>query len=111
MANLTLGFAGFGSLQTTLNPNCETQFSTQQDAMNTQYYQNPSAALLNHSEFAIGNQAFESQMNEQLPPSYGWEDQNPSCDSLPNPLERLLEGVDREILAYCSWLDGRNSTN
>ncbi|KAG5237549.1 hypothetical protein OIU76_012321 [Salix suchowensis] len=108
MASLTVGVAGFESSQTISNPDCEMLFSFQQDAMDTQYYQNPESAQLNHSGYTAGNQTFDGQMNAPLPPLYGWEDQNIFCNSHPRPLERLLEEVDKEIFTYCSWPDSGN---
>ncbi|KDP44920.1 hypothetical protein JCGZ_01420 [Jatropha curcas] len=106
MANLTVGIASRGSSQTISNPNC----SSLQDAINMQYFQNQPAAQVNNAGYATGNQAFDSQMNVQLP-GYEWEDQNLFCDSHPNSLERLLEVVDQEFSPYCAWLDSGNNAN
>lgn len=108
MANLSVGIVSRGSSQTTSNPNCEIQNYSLQDAINMQYYQNQPAAPLNVSGYASGNQAFNSQMNAELPPIYEWEDQNPFCESHPYTLDRLLEGADQEVFPYCSWLDTGN---
>ncbi|KAJ9160152.1 hypothetical protein P3X46_025582 [Hevea brasiliensis] len=108
MANLTVGIASHGSSQTTSNPNCEKQICSFQDAINMQYYQNLPVEQVNNSGYATGNQSFNSQVNVQLPSLYEWEDQNPFCESHPNPLDRLLEGVD---FPYCSWLDSGNNAN
>ncbi|KAJ6720473.1 LOB DOMAIN CONTAINING PROTEIN [Salix viminalis] len=108
MASVTVGVAGFESSQTISNPDCEMLFSFQQDAMDTQYYQNPESAQLNHSGYTAGNQTFDGQMNAPLPPLYGWEDHNIFFNSHPRPLERLLEEVDKEIFTYCSWPDSGN---
>ncbi|KAF2296103.1 hypothetical protein P3X46_014274 [Hevea brasiliensis] len=111
MASLTVGIASHGSSQTTSTPNCEIQISSLQDAINMKYYENQSAAQVNNSGYATGNQASDSQMDAQLPPFYEWEHQNPSCESHPNSLDRLLEEVEQEIFPYCSWFDSGNNAN
>ncbi|RVX13590.1 LOB domain-containing protein 33 [Vitis vinifera] len=58
-----------------------------------------------HAGNATANQAFDSLMNEQPPPLYGWENQNFFCDSDATPLERLFEGIDQEFSAYYPWSD------
>jgi hypothetical protein len=60
--------------------NFEMLFSFQQDAINTQHYQNPQSAQLNHSGYTTGNQTFDGQMKAPLPSLYGWEDQNSFCN-------------------------------
>ncbi|OAY46126.1 hypothetical protein MANES_07G118600v8 [Manihot esculenta] len=111
MANFTVGIASCGSSQTTSNPNCEMRISSLQDAINMQYYQNQSAAQANNSGYVTGNQAFDSQMDAQLSLMHEWEEPNPSCQSHPNPLDRLLEDLDQDIFPFCPWLDSGNTAN
>ncbi|KAJ9684318.1 hypothetical protein PVL29_016682 [Vitis rotundifolia] len=89
----------------TNNLNTGLQFSSQTDALNMQDYLNQQALLLSHAGNATANQAFDSLMNEQPPPLYGWENQNLFCDSDTTPLERLFEGIDQEFSAYHPWFD------
>ncbi|EEF38131.1 LOB domain-containing protein 33 [Ricinus communis] len=109
MTNLAVGIASCENPQATLNPRCEMQFSSLQDAMIPEYYQNPQDTQVNNSGYTTGNETLDSQMNVELPPLYEWEDQDPFCDFHPNCLDRLLEGVDQEIFPYWSWLDSANN--
>ena len=81
------------------------QFSSQNDDVNMQDYLNQQALLLSHAENATASLDFDSLMNEQPPPLYGWENQNLFGDFDGTPLERLFEGIDQEFSAYYPWLD------
>lgn len=111
MANLGVGVPSWRNSPVPGNPsNFGPQFSGS-DAMNVQFYLNHQQdPLLPQAEAATTTnlQALESSMNEEFPPIYGWEDQNPFCDNYPNLLERHFEGVDREAFSSCSWLNGGN---
>ncbi|XP_055959871.1 LOB domain-containing protein 29-like [Mercurialis annua] len=104
IANLTVGIASHGSSQTAMNSNSDIQVSSLQDAMIAEYYQN------NISAYTAENQAFDNQMNIELPPLYELEDQVPFCDFSPNSLDSLLAS-DQEIFPYYLPLDsGKNTT-
>lgn len=106
MTNLGVGFPGWRS---SLAPDDSCDFGPQiseNDAMNMQFYLNHQQdPLLPQAETATtaNLQTLESSMNEQFPPLYGWEDQNPFCDNYPNLLEKLFEGVDREVFSSCPY--------
>lgn len=111
MANLGVGVPSWrNSLVPDNSCNVDLQFSVN-DAMSMQVYLNHQQdPLLPQAEAATTTnlQTLESSMNGQFPPLYGWEDQNPFCDNYPNLLERLFEGVDREVFSSCSWLNSGN---
>lgn len=76
-----------------------------QDAMDMQCHEDQAAAaLLCHSEYSTGEQSF----GWSKIPVNDWEDPNPIFEFDPNSLERLLEGVDNDIFACCSFLDTSN---
>lgn len=119
MANLAVGVANCGSSPATTNLYSGLQFSSQHDVispfssqhdvLSTQYYQNQQVPLLFHAGSTAANQGFDSQMDVQLPPLYGWENQNLFDDSGLNPLGKLLEGIDEDNFKCYPWL--YNSTN
>lgn len=98
MASLAVGVASCGSSQANINPYNELLFSSQRDGLNTQCYQNQETALLTSTGSSAANQAFDSQMDIQLPPLCGWENQSLFDDSGSYLLESLLEGIHEENL-------------
>ncbi|KAK9283317.1 hypothetical protein L1049_011556 [Liquidambar formosana] len=112
MANLAGGFPSCGGFQATNTQimNSALQFSTQHDAMNIQDYPYQGAPILSVTGNTSANQVFDSQMNVQLPPSYGWEDQNLFCDTEPDLLERLLEGMDQDLVGCYELLNNDSNT-
>ncbi|KAJ8765871.1 hypothetical protein K2173_020387 [Erythroxylum novogranatense] len=111
MANVTVSIAACASSGRNSNPNSDLQFSLHEDDTNAQYNQNRPTGSLNQSGPTNGNfQTFDNQMNIDFPPSFGWEDFDLAYDSYPTPLERLLEGVDRDIIACSSMLPTGSET-
>lgn len=94
MANLGVGVASCGSSQATSYACNGFQFSSQYDVIHAQNYQNQQAELLSHAESTAPNQAFDTQMDIPLYPSYGLENQHFFSDSGQNLLESLLEEID-----------------
>ncbi|KAJ4846140.1 hypothetical protein Tsubulata_030954, partial [Turnera subulata] len=107
IANLTFGIPSHGSSQISPNPISDIQFSSEEYAINPQGYQSEPAAILeNQPGYTGGSQAFDHCLtDEQIPPPLGWEDQSPNFLPHPNTIERLLEGVNKDIFTYCSWVD------
>ncbi|CAB4301205.1 unnamed protein product [Prunus armeniaca] len=90
----------------------ELQVFSQRDAVETQYLQSqlPEPLLLPVMENATANQAFNSQMDIQMPPLHEWEEVNLfGYQSVPDPLERFLEGP-QENLEHNPWLNETANT-
>ncbi|XP_031251210.1 LOB domain-containing protein 29-like [Pistacia vera] len=107
-ANQTVGVASSGSSQAPNELTCsQSYFSPYPDAMNTPYYQNQQAEAgqLNHGGNINATQAFDTQMNVQIPSINGWEEQNILRESSPDYLQRFLEEMDQQNFAYYPWLD------
>lgn len=105
MATLALDTAIAERYEATDNLNTGLNFASQNDDLNIQDYLNQQALLLSHTGNETANQAFDTIMNEQPPPLYGWENQNSFCGYNETPLERRFEGNDQEFSAYYPWLD------
>lgn len=111
MANLGVGVSSWRNSFVPDNSCDSGPHFSENDAMDMQFYLNHlQDPLLPQAEAATTTnlQTLESSMNEQFPPFYGWEDQNPFCDNCPILLERLFEGVDREVFSSCPWLNSGN---
>lgn len=111
MANLGVGVPSWRNSFVPDNSCDSGPHFSENDAMDMQFYLNHlQDPLLPQAEAATTTnlQTLESSMNEQFPPFYGWEDQNPFCDNCPILLERLFEGVDREVFSSCPWLNSGN---
>ncbi|OMO59078.1 hypothetical protein CCACVL1_25114 [Corchorus capsularis] len=76
------------------------QFASLHETMSTVFYQEEQATLPNHPGFVTGNQVLETQLCEEIPPSFILEDQNFLCSDLyQNPPEiNYYEGVESGIL-------------
>ncbi|KAG6670141.1 LOB domain-containing protein 33-like [Carya illinoinensis] len=97
MANVAVGVSSCGSSQVNTSPYDGLQFSSQHDDKHTQYYQNQQGGLFSYTGSSTANHAsFDSQMDIQLPPLYGWESQNLFDDSVPTILESLIEEISEE---------------
>lgn len=112
--NLTAGIASCGSSEATNNNNSsnvnETQNFPQNDAMNSQYYQNQQEILLsqigNSTENNNNQSGFDGHnMGVQFPPFYGWGEENVPCHTFSDPLRKLFEGTEQEKFGNSPWLD------
>lgn len=87
----------------------EFQVLSHHDAVETQYLQNQPEPILIGSETT--NQAFDNQMDIQMPPLHEWEEVKLFGDhSAADPLERFLEGMDQENLGHNPWLNDTANT-
>lgn len=114
MANHLIGVVCGGNSQAPNEPCGQSYFPPDLDATNTLYYQNqqPDQLLLNHEGNINASQAFNGQMNTELPSLQGWEEQNFLPDSSPNDALRILDGTEQENFAYNPWFDiNGNATN
>ncbi|ESR48876.1 LOB domain-containing protein 33 [Citrus sinensis] len=113
MANNLVGAVFSGGSQTPNEPCSQSYFSPQLEAMNTLYYPNQQAELLqNHAANININQAFESQTNAEIHCLQGWEDQNFLTESNPNHLLGNLDAVEQENFAnYPSFDINGNAIN
>lgn len=87
--------------------------SSQDDFMDVQSYLNQQAQLLPHMGTTMNSvlhEAFNSQLNVQHPPAYGWEEQTFHFESEQNLSEGLLfDGVDQEVPVLYPWIDSGNN--
>lgn len=102
MANhVAVGVSSCGSSQANTNPHDGLQFSPQHDDIHTQYCQNQQGGLFSYTGSSTANHAsFDSLMDMQLSPLYGWESQNLFDDLFPTILDSFIEEISEES----SWL-------
>ncbi|KAF8397430.1 hypothetical protein HHK36_016346 [Tetracentron sinense] len=110
MENRATDISSRWSSQETNNPNNGFQLSSQLDARNIQDYLNQQAPLPFSTVNETCDQALDNEMNLQLSSLCSLGDETLLCDSEPNHLERLLEGMDQEIFSLDPWLCNRSWT-